>query len=509
MDSNLFEKLSQGSFLNPNKVLFFESNGQSITYQDFFSNVFKAQNLLLSQSVSNGDCVAILAHKTIGFLELYLSCVSLGAVFLPINPAYSNVEIEFFIKDAKPKLFVSCNERAEYFQTLIKTINKGKVLTLNPDESGSFYHEKLQQPSQMHCQGVHRNSIAALLYTSGTTGKPKGVQLSNQALLQNAMSLMRIWKFTSNDILLHILPLYHLHGLFVAINVLLLSIGSIQFIRKFSVDTVIEQLPHCTAMMGVPTHYTRLLDCGKLQSESFCSFRIFISGSAPLMKETHNLWKKRTGFEIVERYGMTEANIITSNPVSNKPQLGKVGVPLPGVSLRIRDQETNSLVKVKKVGSVEVKSPGLFSGYLNNSELFKQEFTQDGYFMTGDLGFLDENGYLTLEGRSKDLIISGGLNIYPKEVENIIDSIPQVKESAVIGVPHPDFGEGVVGVIVFNDNQTIDLDSIQNITKSQLATYKCPKILIREDILPRNSMLKVQKSVLREKYKSAFLNTGK
>jgi len=504
MNSALYETLSEGERKSPDQPLFLDPNGLNISYKTFFKNVAKASCLLRHFDILPGDCVAVLAHKSLSVIEIYLACIRLGAVFLPINPAYTDFEVEFFLHDAKPKLLIATNKRVESLSHKLSSEAKTKTLILNSDESGSFNELRQTVPGHAKSASLSENSIAALLYTSGTTGKPKGVQLSYKALLSNALALNSLWRFNAEDTLLHILPLYHLHGLFVAINVSLLSRGRIMFIRQFDTDDIISQLTQCTAMMGVPTHYTRLLENAKLEELSFDHFRLFISGSAPLLAETHHLWKQKTGHVIVERYGMTEANILTSNPIEGKQLVGSVGLPLPGVDLRIRDPLENCIARPNQIGAIEVKSPSLFSGYLNNSELTQKEFTEDGYFITGDLGSVNDDGLLTLEGRSRDLIITGGLNVYPKELETVLDSLPEVKESAIVGVPHPDFGEGVIAVVVKEENFSISSDKLINFLRNRLANYKCPKAVFFVDRLPRNSMLKVQKSTLRERYQFTF-----
>ncbi len=504
MTSNLFFALASGRKKNPDHLLVLEPDGASISYGDFFADVARAGHLLRAYGIQPGDRVAVLACKSIGVLELYLACLSQGVVFLPMNPDYTNTEIEFFLCDAEPRLLVVGESRQADLRSVASKAGIANILTLNPDESGSLYQSKKNFSRDECIATVDEKATAALLYTSGTTGKPKGVQLSNKALLTNAKALNTIWRFTSADTLLHPLPLYHLHGLFVAFNVLLLGQGTIMFMRQFDSNAIIRQMPLCTAMMGVPTHYARLLDNTALDQISLDHFRLFISGSAPLLEDTHDEWKRRTGHTILERYGMTEASILTSNPLKGKRLAGSAGLPLPGVDLRIWNHDKNRMADRGEIGSVEVRSPGLFSGYWNKPELTAQEFTPDGYFITGDLGKINSDGYLTLEGRDKDLIITGGLNVYPKEVEIVIDSIPGIKESAVVGVPHPDFGEGVVAVIVGDNNCWIAAEDIIRFTKTRLAPYKCPKAVFHRDELPRNTMLKIQKSVLRDDLQATF-----
>ena len=347
------------------------------------------------------------------------------------------------------------------------------------------------------------NDIASILYTSGTTGRSKGAMLSHNNLFSNTRELLKIWKFNEDDALLHALPIYHIHGLFVACNLCLISGAKIHFIQKFQTEKVIEYLPKSTVMMGVPTFYTRLLESKKLNSQITENIRVFISGSAPLLSETHKEFEKVTGHKILERYGMTETNMNTSNPYDGERRAGTVGIPLPGINIRITDLETNVKLGSEKIGMIEIKGENIFEGYWTMEEQTKDSFTVDGYFITGDLGKFSSDGYLSIIGRNKDLIISGGLNIYPKEIEVVIDGINYVKESAIIGIPHKDFGEAVLAIVVAN-NDKISETTIMRVIQTKLAKFKQPKKIIFVSELPRNAMGKVQKQTLRNNYNKIF-----
>ncbi|MEP4434653.1 MAG: AMP-binding protein, partial [Hyphomicrobiales bacterium] len=346
--------------------------------------------------------------------------------------------------------------------------------------------------------------LAAFLYTSGTTGRSKGAMLSHNNLLSNATVLKDYWHFTSDDCLLHALPIFHTHGLFVGSNVSLLAGGSVIFLPSFKTDDMIANLPKATAMMGVPTFYTRLLDDDRFTGELVAHMRLFVSGSAPLLAETHKEFETRTGHRILERYGMTETNMITSNPYDGPRRAGTVGFPLPGIDIRIAEPDTGAKLPQGDIGVVELKGPNVFQGYWQMPEKTKTEFREDGYFITGDMGMIDDQGYLQIVGRAKDLIISGGYNIYPKEVEILLDDQDGIKESAVIGVPHPDFGEAVVGVIVAENGKAIETSKVLETIRQDIARFKQPKQLFEVSELPRNTMGKVQKNVLREQYKNTF-----
>ena len=376
------------------------------------------------------------------------------------------------------------------------------ILSLNLDETGSLIEQIKKYPKKFQSIKRNENDLAAILYTSGTTGKSKGAMLSHRNLVSNSEVLRKFWKFTGNDVLLHMLPIYHTHGLFVACNLLAIVGGSMIFLEKFDAEKALLWMKRATSMMGVPTFYTRLLANEKLNNESAKHMRLFISGSAPLLSETHIEFEKRTGKKILERYGMTETNMNISNPYDGSRKAGTVGIPLPGIEIRIVNEEGNE-VKVGQIGTIELKGENIFKGYWGMEEKTKESFKDDGFFITGDLAKKDENGYFTIVGRDKDMIISGGLNVYPKEIEDVINELPNITESAVFGVQHDDFGEAVVAAVVTTDDKN-DGSQILDYTKDKIAKYKQPKKIIFMSNLPRNSMGKVQKNKLRENNKSLF-----
>ncbi len=480
-------------------------DGRIYTYQDVVNVSGKFANALVALGVKPGDRVAVQVPKSIEALMLYLGTVRAGAVFLPLNTGYMPAEIEYFVSDASPALLVCDPEKASGYEELANRLGVG-LETLGvwsePGCSAGTLLDHVEKASP-DFKNIDRDSgdLAAILYTSGTTGRSKGAMLSHENLLSNALTLKEYWQFTADDVLLHALPIFHTHGLFVATNTVLVSGASMIFLPGFSNDQVIEYLPKATAMMGVPTFYTRLLDDQRFNRDLVQHMRLFVSGSAPLLAETHQQFEERTGHRILERYGMTETNMNTSNPYDGERKAGTVGFPLPGVELRIADPDSGKTLDQGEIGIIEVKGPNVFSGYWQMPEKTKEEFREDGFFITGDMGMIDGDGYVHIVGRSKDLIISGGYNVYPKEVELLLDEQDGVKESAVIGVPHPDFGEGVVGVIVAEKDRALEEKDLLESIRSQIARYKQPKRLVFIDELPRNTMGKVQKNILRESYK--------
>ncbi len=422
-------------------------------------------SVLARHGVARGDRVMLQAEKSVEAVALFLACARLGAIFLPLNTGYTKAEVDYFIDDAEPAIFIREPE----------SLSDG-----SPDfaDAAMGWEEPL-----------------AVLYTSGTTGKPKGAVLTHGNLASNAVALVNAWAFTTDDVLIHALPVYHTHGLFVAMNPVMLSGGSMLFRAKFDAADVLALLPQATAMMGVPTFYTRLLAQAEFTREVTAHVRLFVSGSAPLLAETHRAFEARTGHAILERYGMTETSMITSNPCMGERRAGTVGFPLEHVDVRIIDPQ-------ESVGMIAVKGPNVFHGYWRQPGKTAESFTSDGYFITGDLGSFDADGYLSISGRGKDLIITGGLNVYPKEVELAVDALPGVVESAVIGVPHPDFGEAVVACVVMETE--LDERAVVSALARQLAKFKLPKRIVRLDGLPRNAMGKVQKAALRESFAGLF-----
>jgi malonyl-CoA/methylmalonyl-CoA synthetase len=466
----------------------------------FHDMLARFAHALHAAGVRPGDRVVVQAAKTPQMLALYGAAVACGAVFLPLNTAYTAQELEYFVSDSAAALLLVDPGAALALAPLAARLGV-RLETIGP--GGSLDALALRQSADFTPIPRGPDDLAALLYTSGTTGRSKGAMMSQRNLLSNAQTLVGLWQFTPADVLLHALPIFHTHGLFVASNVVLLAGAQMIFLPKFDPDTVLAALPQASAMMGVPTFYTRLLDDPRLTHDSAAHMRLFISGSAPLLAETHKAWSARTGHAILERYGMTETNMLTSNPYDGARRPGTVGPPLPDVELRITQPETGAPLPQGETGMIEVRGPNVFQGYWQMPEKTAAEFRADGFFMTGDLGVIDDQGYVQIVGRAKDLIISGGYNIYPKEVELALDEVPGVLESAVIGLPHPDLGEGVVAVLAAA-GQGPDIPAIKAALSEKLARYKHPKAYIVLPELPRNTMGKVQKAALRQKYAAQF-----
>jgi len=478
-------------------------DGRTLTHQDFLETAARIANALTRLGLTAGDRVAVQVQKSPEALAVYAACAQAGLVFLPLNTAYTVEELTYFIDNSGASLVV-CDSKSEADLQPVAAKLGAKLETLNADGSGSLSAGASEMPSEFATVERNGDDLAAFLYTSGTTGRSKGAMLTQNNLLSNAQTLVGEWRFTNADVLLHALPIFHTHGLFVATNVILAAGGSMIFLPKFDLDEIIAHMPEATSMMGVPTFYTRLLGDPRFTKELTAHMRLFVSGSAPLLAETHVQFEDRTGHRILERYGMTETNMNTSNPYDGERRAGTVGFPLPGVELKITEPESGTILPDGEVGQIEVRGPNVFKGYWQMPEKTAAELRGDGFFITGDLGRIDEDGYVHIVGRNKDLIISGGYNIYPKEIELVLDDQPGVLESAVIGVPHPDFGETVLGVIVPEKGTSPDLDSMHAAVKASLARFKHPKKLILLDELPRNTMGKVQKNVLRDAYKDMF-----
>ena len=478
-------------------------DGRTLTHQDFLETAARIANALTRLGLTAGDRVAVQVQKSPEALAVYAACAQAGLVFLPLNTAYTVEELTYFIDNSGASLVV-CDSKSEADLQPVAAKLGAKLETLNADGSGSLSAGASEMPSEFATVERNGDDLAAFLYTSGTTGRSKGAMLTQNNLLSNAQTLVGEWRFTNADVLLHALPIFHTHGLFVATNVILAAGGSMIFLPKFDLDEIIAHMPEATSMMGVPTFYTRLLGDPRFTKELTAHMRLFVSGSAPLLAETHVQFEDRTGHRILERYGMTETNMNTSNPYDGERRAGTVGFPLPGVELKITEPDSGTILPDGEVGQIEVRGPNVFKGYWQMPEKTAAELRGDGFFITGDLGRIDEDGYVHIVGRNKDLIISGGYNIYPKEIELVLDDQPGVLESAVIGVPHPDFGETVLGVIVPEKGTSPDLDSMHEAVKASLARFKHPKKLILLDELPRNTMGKVQKNVLRDAYKDMF-----
>jgi len=478
--------------------------GPVFTYGDLADWSARYANALLAVGVRKGDRVAVQTSKLADCLWLYLGCLRVGAVYLPLNTAYTPAEVDYFLRDAEAALFVCDASRLDAVSEMAKAAGVGAIETLDPSGEGSLQRKAAATTASFETVDIGDDDLAAILYTSGTTGRSKGAMISHENLRSNAAALAEIWRFTSDDVLLNALPIFHTHGLFVATNTVLMSGASMLFQPRFDLDAMIALIPRATVMMGVPTFYIRLLGDPRFDRELTANMRLFISGSAPLSADIHQQFSARTGHNILERYGMTETNMITSNPYDGTRKPGAVGFPLPGVDLRIADPETGTPLPQGEVGVIELKGSNVFKGYWRMPEKTAEEFRSDGYFTTGDLGFIDGDGYVTISGRGKDLIISGGFNVYPAEIETALDSQAEVAESAVIGIPHPDFGEGVVGVVVAANGGTVDEGELRRRLETELAKFKVPKRIVTVDELPKNTMGKIQKNVLRETYKGLF-----
>lgn len=502
MNANLFSRLFD-NLDNPARLAIEMLDGTRISYGDLIAEAGRIANVLVASGVKPGDRVAAQTDKSVPGLVLYLATVRAGAVYLPLNTAYTLTELEYFLTDAEPSLVVCDPSKAEGIAAIATRIN-ARVMTLGADGKGSLTEAAAKAKPEFTTVARADDDLAAILYTSGTTGRSKGAMLTHDNLASNSFSLVDYWRFTDKDVLIHALPIYHTHGLFVASNVTLFARASMIFLPKFDPETIIKLMARATVMMGVPTFYTRLLQSPALNKESTAHMRLFISGSAPLLADTHREWSARTGFAILERYGMTETNMNTSNPYDGDRVPGAVGRALPGVSVRVTDPETGKEIARDTIGMIEVKGPNVFKGYWRMPEKTKAEFRDDGFFITGDLGKIDADDYVHILGRGKDLVISGGFNVYPKEIESEIDAMPGVIESAVIGVPHADFGEGVTAVVVCTKDAKIDEASVLKALDGRLAKFKMPKRVFVVDELPRNAMGKVQKNILRDTYSKIY-----
>lgn len=501
-NANLFSRLFDG-LDDPKRLAIETQDGAHISYGDLMARAGQMANVLVACGVQPGDRVAVQVEKSVANIVLYLGTVRAGAVYLPLNTAYTLNELDYFIGDAEPSLVVCDPSKAEGLAPIAAKV-KAKIETLGPDGKGSLTEAADKAGSEFATVPRENDDLAAILYTSGTTGRSKGAMLTHDNLASNSLSLVGYWRFTDKDVLIHALPIYHTHGLFVATNVTLFARASMIFLPKLDPDLIIKLMARATVLMGVPTFYTRLLQNPALSRETTKHMRLFISGSAPLLAETHREWSARTGHAVLERYGMTETNMNTSNPYDGERVPGAVGFPLPGVSVRVTDPETGKELPREDIGMIEVKGPNVFKGYWRMPEKTKAEFRPDGFFITGDLGKIDGKGYVHILGRGKDLVISGGFNVYPKEIESEIDAMPGVIESAVIGVPHADFGEGVTAVLVCNKGADVTEAAVLKALDGRLAKFKMPKRVFVVDELPRNTMGKVQKNVLRDTYKDLY-----
>lgn len=476
------------------------------TFGDLHAQSAQMANWLLSLGLKPGDRVMVQVEKSVPALIFYLACLRAGVVYVPLNTAYQSAELAYFMENAEPSVFVADPSKAEGLRELAARIGVPHLVTLGADGQGSLIEatQGLSTDSAVH--EAKQGDLAAILYTSGTTGRSKGAQLTHHNLASNALTLHKLWGWEPGDVLVHALPIFHVHGLFVACHCALLNASKMLWMGKFKPQQMLAWLPQATVFMGVPTLYVRLLQEAGLTPESCAHMRLFISGSAPLLTETFKEWQERTGHTILERYGMSETTMLTSNPyrAEDGPRVGgTVGRPLPGVELRCMGEDGRAC-PTGEIGGIEVRGPNVFPGYWRMPEANAKEFTADGWFKTGDVGRIDAKGYVTIVGRSKDLIITGGYNVYPAEVEGYINDLPGVAESAVIGCPHADFGEGVVAVVVPQAGAQLDAADLTAAIKSQIAGFKVPKQLFIVDELPRNVMGKVQKKALRETYAKVF-----
>ncbi|MCY1127422.1 malonyl-CoA synthase [Frigidibacter sp. RF13] len=477
-------------------------DGRSISHAAFLARAAQMAGALRVAGLRPGDRVALQLEKSAEMLAVIAGAIQAGVIFLPLNTAYTPAELSYFITDAEARLLLADPSRMGALAEMASAAGV-PLMSLGSDGTGDFGMLAATQPERSATEPRAASDLAAFLYTSGTTGRSKGAMLSHGNLLSNAEVLAREWRFTRADVLLHALPIFHTHGLFVATNVALIAGAPMIFQPKFDADEVIRLLPQATAMMGVPTFYTRLLADPRLDRALTAHMRLFISGSAPLLAETHRDWEARTGHRVLERYGMTETNMNTSNPYEGDRRAGTVGIALPGVEVKVCDT-TGAELPRGEVGVIEVRGPNVFQGYWRMPEKTREELRDDGFFITGDLGTMSADGYVTIVGRAKDLVISGGFNVYPKEVEELIDALPGVLESAVIGVPHPDFGEAVVAVVVSEAQEGATVEAIRTALQGQLAKFKQPKHIEMRAELPRNTMGKVQKALLRAELKDLF-----
>ena len=505
-NANLYALLSEG-FPKERSQVAIETPEQTYSWNDLDEMSGRLASLLQSLQLPSGARVAVQVEKSPMALMLYLATLRAGLVYLPLNTAYKAAEVEYFLTDAEPAMIVCDSRNLEWVTELARKTGTAHVHTLNEDGTGSLTLAAAGAEAGFQTVQNEPDDLAAILYTSGTTGRSKGAMLSHRNLSSNAEVLRDFWGWRQDDVLLHMLPIFHVHGLFVASHGALLAGAKMIWLPKLDIEQALRYLPQSTVMMGVPTYYVRLLADERFGRDVCANMRLFISGSAPLLTETFVAFQERTGHTILERYGMSETIMLTSNPYDKalgERLGGTVGQPLPGVSVRVVD-ENDKDVRAGTIGNVQVKGPNVFSGYWRMPEKTREEFTADGWFRTGDVGKFGgpsvPDNYLTIVGRSKDLIISGGYNVYPKEIELVIDEYPGVNESAVIGVPHPDFGEAVVAVVVPKAGQAIDEAALLTSLKGSLANYKVPKRVHFVDELVRNTMGKVQKNALREQYK--------
>ncbi len=490
----------QSAFESRRDAIFLEDeSGVAYTYADLDRSTAQVAAFLTGLGLRPGDRVAAQIEKSPQGLFLYLGTLRAGLCYLPLNTAYQKGEITYFLGDAEPAVFVCDPARAEGYEAIARSAKVAHLLTLDVRGEGTLSAGVEEAAPRFDTRSAGASDLAVIIYTSGTTGRSKGAMVTHGNLTSNAAVLREYWRFTERDVLIHALPVFHVHGLFVALHPILLAGARILFQRKFDAKAVLAAIPRATALMGVPTFYVRLLGEPGLTQDSVTAMRLFVSGSAPLLLDTFSEWQARTGHTILERYGMSEAGMITSNPYDGERRGGTVGFPLPGIALRVADAGDAPL-PAGEPGAVQISGPNVFAGYWRMPEKTREEFTADGWFRTGDVGQWSDDGYLSIVGRAKDLIISGGYNVYPKEIELVIDAIPGVVESAVVGVPHPDFGESVTAAVVLQPGAALTEEAIIAHVRDQIAGFKVPKRVYIVDDLPRNAMGKIQKALLREKF---------
>jgi malonyl-CoA/methylmalonyl-CoA synthetase len=495
---DLAQSVEHAASKRPDHLFIRTPEGRALTYGALRSDSARIAAALARRGVEPGDRVTVQVEKSVEAVLLYIACLRMGAIYVPINVANTSHEVEHFFRDSRPKLAVVRPQDRLLVEPLAAEAGLRCIETLGADGDGSLLQLAARCDDTPPACILSGSDLAAIVYTSGTTGRSKGAMLTRANLASNAAVLASAWHFTADDVLLHTLPLFHIHGLFAAINTVLASGSGMLLLPKFDADSTIKHLPQASVFMGVPTYYTRLLHHSGLNRDSTRNTRLFVSGSAPLLSETHREFFERTGHIILERYGMTETLMNTSNPYEGLRLAGAVGKPLPGISIRV-SAEPNA------IGVLEVKGPNVFAGYWRDEEKTRKEFTDDGWFKTGDLGRIDPDGYIHIVGRAKDLVISGGYNVYPKEVEAELDALTGILESAVFGVPHPDFGEGVTAAVVAKPGATITEGDILELIRERVARYKVPKRIILMEELPRNTMGKVQKSALRNAFAAIYL----
>ncbi len=500
MNENLFALFESRAPADRGKPLLLLEAGASLSYAEADAGSARFASLLATLGLKPGDRVAVQVEKSPEALLLYLACLRAGLAYLPLNTAYQEREVAYFLGNAEPGAVIAQPQSIPWLAPLAARLGIHHVLTL--DEKGGGTLPIAARSARASFATVERSGddLAAILYTSGTTGRSKGAMITHRNLASNALVLHRAWGFRPDDVLIHMLPLFHVHGLFVACHCVLLNGTAMRFLPKFDAPQAIREFEHSTVFMGVPTFYTRLLAEPDLVAERCARMRLFITGSAPLLAETYVEFEERTGHRILERYGMTETGMLTSNPLEGERRAGSAGRPLPGTELRVVGDADEKLTP-GAIGHVEVRGANVFPGYWRLPELNREEFTIDGFFRTGDMGSISKDGYLYIVGRSKDLIITGGYNVYPKEIELVLDELPGVRESAVVGLAHPDFGEAVTAIVVAIPGEKPPTEAeILAALRGKLANFKVPKRVYFVDDLPRNSMGKVQKNVLRDRY---------